>query len=116
MKTLKIFSGTFLILLLTAKSLFAGIDPSTTDNILYSQINKNIKYPEQARIEKIEGFVLVSFTVSNDGTLIITGMNSSNSLLKNYVEEKLKEIRMNHFDSSAERTFNVKFNFQLLKE
>jgi TonB family protein len=114
MKTIKIFSGIVMIMLLSVKSLIAGTDPTTNDNMMYNEIKKIIIYPEQARIEKIEGFVLVSFTITKEGVVNITGMNGSSTYLKNYVEEQLKGLQFTAGDS--EKTYNVRFNFQLLKE
>ncbi len=32
-------------------------------------LNKNLKYPKQARIDKIQGTVILTFVVEKDGTL-----------------------------------------------
>ncbi|HNW99627.1 MAG TPA: energy transducer TonB [Bacteroidales bacterium] len=90
----------------------ATIDsPSKVEKLL----KKTITFPEFAKQEKIEGVVLVSFTVNNDGTLKINLTNESSETLKKYVIEKIKSIKLLPGNREQGKTYNVKFEFKYEK-
>jgi len=73
-------------------------------------IKKEISYPDFALKEKIEGTVLVSFSVSEEGLVKIDLANASNEDLKNYVIGKLKSIIVKNADDEK---YNMKFEFKI---
>lgn len=78
-----------------------------------SFVSEKVTYPENAKIEKAEGMVLVQFSVNNNGQLQILQMNSSNPLLAEYVREKLAEIVV-PTNMIQPQIYSMKFNFRLL--
>lgn len=78
-------------------------------------LKKTIAFPEFAKKENIEGVVLVSFTVNNDGTLSVNMTNESSKALKEYVVEKLLKIRLKPEKAEEGKTYNVKFEFKIEK-
>ncbi len=98
-----------ILVILTCSFSKAGI-PSTNekiDNIL----KKEISYPDFAKKQKLEGVVLVSFTVKADGSVKINLTNESNNSLKDYVVKKLQSLKVVTNDS-CDKTYNVKFEFK----
>ena len=90
----------------------ANIDnPTKVEKLL----KKTISFPEFARKEKIEGVVLVNFTVNADGTLNVNMTNESSSALKDYVISKLSMIKLKPGNSEEGKTYNVKFEFKFEK-
>lgn len=75
-------------------------------------INKEITYPEFAKEQKLEGVVMVSFSVNESGLINIDLTNASNEDLKNYVIEKLKNLIFRDTKTS-ESKYNMKFEFKI---
>lgn len=74
---------------------------------------KEMTYPEFAVDLGIEGVVFASFSVNEDSTLKVIEVNSANDRLREYVDKKLKEIKVSQVVGSDE-VFNMKFTFELL--
>lgn len=108
---------TFIIFFLLSGILF-GSEPEpkfkskSIDN-LEKHLNEKIIYPADAKSNKIEGFVLVSFTISSEGTIEVETINAENEELKAFIEKQLESIRLCPFDKSAGKTFNYKFVFKI---
>lgn len=102
---------TIIITLAIALFSAATIQASTgqPDNVK-DIISKEITYPESAKIENIEGVVMVSFFVT-DGKVEIETTNASNDVLKDYVIRKLKSLVIRDND---EQKYSMKFEFRLL--
>jgi len=104
MKTL-ILTTALLILLISNMSANT-IEPEGIKDL----IKKEISYPEFALQQKIEGTVLVSFLVSEEGLINVELANASNEDLKNYVIGKLKSLIIKDADDNK---YNMKFEFKL---
>lgn len=78
-----------------------------------SYVSKNVTYPASAKISKIEGVVLVQFTVKENGQIELLQINSNNPFLMQYVMQRLDEIII---PSSLvqPQIYSMKFNFRLL--
>ena len=76
-------------------------------------ISKQVTYPEFAIDLGIEGTVYASFLVNEDGTLKVIEVSSANDRLKEYVEKKLKEIKVTA-GQEANEIYNMKFSFELM--
>lgn len=113
MKTIIIFLIGLMVISVTGNSAKA----TTTDNPTKVEklLKKTIAYPDFAKKEKMEGVVLVSFTVNNDGTLSINLTNESNKVLKEYVVDRLNQIKLKPENTEKGKTFNVKFDFKYEK-
>jgi hypothetical protein len=88
--------------------LFAnGKSPSSP--VLNKQLKK-MDYPDFGRESKLEGMVLVEFTITETGAVNINAINSSDENLESYVRQKLESLQIN--DLRAQGTHHVKFNFK----
>lgn len=74
-------------------------------------IKKEITYPDFAKKEKIEGVVMVSFSISEGGAISIDMTNASNEDLKDYVIGKLKGLIFRGEESESK--YNMKFEFKI---
>lgn len=99
-----------IIITSTSKSVNAG-NPKDINKIL----NKEISYPDFAKQQKIEGMVLVNFSINTDGSVKVNLTNESDATLRDYVVSKLKKIKILHSKNEAEKTYNVKFEFKIEK-
>lgn len=90
-----------------------GIVNASNPTTLSEKIYESIKYPEFAFQNKIEGVVLVSFQINNDGIINVDLANASNEDLKNYVVTKLKNMVLPVSQRENSR-YNMKFVFKLL--
>ena len=71
-----------------------------------------IKYPEFAKEKKLEADVYVSFTVSENGDIVINQANSVDSELMAYVKEELKKIKVNSENEVTGKTYYFRFTFK----
>jgi len=110
-KIITLVSLMILTVTITGKVSAKSIDPKEMDKIL----KKEISYPDFARQQKLEGIVLVNFSVNPDGTIAVNLTNQSDASLKDYVVSKLKQLRIIPSKGISEKTYNVKFNFRFEK-
>lgn len=76
-----------------------------------SFINNRISYPPCNMDEKLNGIVLVEYSVNRDGSLYIKCINASNHILKNYVEDQFGKIEIKDSSLSKDSTFICKYIF-----
>lgn len=82
--------------------------PEKIDKLL----KKEISYPEFAKEQKLEGMVLVNFTVTAEGNIRINLTNESDVSLKDYVVKRLQNLWIKPSGESTEKSYNVKFEFK----
>jgi hypothetical protein len=106
---------TIMIILASMVLLTAGTGKVNAGNPKHFSIDrllkKEITYPDFARSQKLEGMVLVSFSLNPDGTINIQLTNESSATLKDYVVSKLKSLRFATSSGGDNKTYNVKFVF-----
>lgn len=85
---------------------------SINDPTVEQAVRNEISYPKVAIDNNIQGLVLVEFSIDKNGQIDITGINSSDVTLKDYVVTKLK--RMIFPGKETEGTYAMKFDFKLL--
>ena len=89
-------------------------ETSPFTQMLITQIEALVQYPDFARQQNIQGFVLVSFTFDESGALVVDEANSNNEILKNYVVEKLAGLDLCSHAKKTGKYYNMRFNFTLL--
>jgi len=100
-----------LVLLTVANSDTANAgNPKTTS--IDKLLNKEISYPDFAKQQKLEGFVLVNFTVNSDGTICVNLTNESDANLKDYIVGKLMKLKIIPSKENTGKTYDVKFEFK----
>lgn len=72
-----------------------------------------IEYPEYAIDKHVEGFVVVSFRATPEGKVEVTGINSSDPLLGDYVYETISSLDIPSAGDGSE-TIYLRFKFVLL--
>ncbi|HNS16256.1 MAG TPA: hypothetical protein PKH94_03730 [Bacteroidales bacterium] len=72
-----------------------------------------IHYPEQARKLNLEGAVLVTFHYNEDGYIEVDTAESNCEYLRNYIIEKLEEIRLTKGIVTVGKDYNARFDFIL---
>jgi TonB family protein len=88
-----------------------SINPGSINKLL----QKEISYPDFAKQQKLEGIVLVNFSVNTDGTISVNLTNASDASLKDYVVSKLKQLKILPTKDNVDKTYNVKFDFKFEK-
>ena len=78
-------------------------------------IGKEISYPDFAKQQKLEGMVLVDFSVNPDGTISVNQTNASNASLLDYVVTKLKQLNIIPLKDNINKTYAVRFDFKCEK-
>ncbi len=106
-KTMK----TLVVIFIFSLSL-VGFAQANTNDVLSDIIKNEIKYPDYAKEQKIEGVVLVSFFVDGGGLIHIEESNASNDFLRDYVLSRLKNLVINRQDSTYQER-HMKFIFQI---
>lgn len=85
---------------------------SITPGNLEKMIGKQISYPDFAKQQKLEGVVLVDFSVNPDGTISVNEANASNASLLDYVVAKLKQLNIIPSKDIVNKSYDVKFDFK----
>jgi hypothetical protein len=120
MKSIKIISILSLLLFLTiglkANNENGNKDKSTNNysNSLKKEIQSLISFPEFARQNKTEGFVLVQFEYDSNGRLKVLNANSNDDLLKSYVIQKLETFQMCKHALGSSMNNTMRFDFRIL--
>jgi hypothetical protein len=81
---------------------------------MYDEIRDYVEYPQFAREQKLEGFVLVSYEYDNAGALRVLEANSNSFLLKNYVIARLTSLELCSHARKPGKVFNMRFDFRLI--
>ena len=103
-----------IVLLSVAVSGKANANSITPGN-LEKMIGKQISYPDFAKQQKLEGVVLVDFSVNADGTISVNEANASNASLLDYVVAKLKQLNIIPSKDIVNKSYDVKFDFKTEK-
>ncbi|MEI6122950.1 MAG: hypothetical protein WCQ95_04910 [Bacteroidota bacterium] len=104
------------VLIFTMQLGFAANHHPDEANNLKKFMEKNVPYPEFAKEKFLSGFVVISFTVENGGEITLKAINGSTPEFKDYVETKLKSLKMDKPEKYLGKTHYYKFDFQLLSD
>lgn len=108
----------FLILIIAGVFISTGVIASTPASecaaTLQQKFKGQIRYPEFAQKQSIQGEVTVLFTVSENGDIIVKDIRSTDVDLANYVRDVISTVRVPELDNAGVYDFKVKFNFKLI--
>ncbi|HOY33174.1 MAG TPA: hypothetical protein PKW80_14945 [Bacteroidales bacterium] len=108
-------SATMFVILIFAVSIsFAAAGPRKTAGDLKTIISKSVTYPEYAKENKLSGFVVLSFTVDENGKISIQELNTNSVYFQLYVEKKLSELTIENPGAYAGKTHYYRFDFELV--
>ena len=77
-------------------------------------LQRQVKYPEFALKEKLEGVVAVTLHFNQDGNVVILDSFGSDSRLESYVHGKLYGIHLKDCSVEMYKPYNARFTFRLL--
>lgn len=84
------------------------------DEAVKALVINAIEYPEEAINQGIEGDVVVSFKRNSDGKLEVTGVNSAEPLLAEYVCKTICALDLPLDPNANTETIYLRFSFVLL--
>lgn len=92
----------FVVVILLSNNIFAdGIKTtdknSSTDTytqMFYNEIQSKLFFPQEAKEDRKEGFVVLSFKIADDGSIQILDLITSDDVFKTSVSQSLSEIRL----------------------
>ncbi|MEI7596818.1 MAG: energy transducer TonB [Bacteroidota bacterium] len=73
-------------------------------------IMSEIKYPDFAKEQNLEGTVYVEFSIDYDGTILVSQLNGNSEALNNYVKNEIENIYLLP-SADAAKTYIYKFQF-----
>jgi len=77
-------------------------------------LQQQVKYPEFALKQKLEGVVAVTISFNRDGNLVIIDSFGSDPRLESYVHEKLYGLHLRNCEVEMNKPYNARFTFRLL--
>ncbi|MCH8331329.1 MAG: energy transducer TonB [Bacteroidetes bacterium] len=83
-------------------------------NDVREQVKEKMDYPEFAKESKLEGVTWVTFSVKNDGKVIVLQVVGSNRRLNDYVQETMNEIVVQPVKGCNVKQFKIKFVFLMI--
>jgi len=117
MKTNKIFS---LLFALAVSAIFLSMPVMASTPVaecaatIWTRIQNDVKYPDPALTQEVEGSVTVIFTVSDEGKVIIKNIFGTDQALITYVRNKMTSKEYPELVNASVYDFRVKFTFKLL--
>jgi hypothetical protein len=78
-------------------------------------IVEQIKYPDFAVKELLEGKVYATFSIDEKGKITVKESNSAYKELKEYVVEKLNNTTVSPSKDFIGKVYSMKFSFELIK-
>ena len=94
-------------------SAIAATDFVTESDGLTSKL-KSISYPAFAKSEKLNGDVVVSFSINDSGKIVIDKVDGTYTELVQYVKEQFKKVKLDINASEIGKNFYCRFKFKLL--
>ncbi len=94
---------------------FATNNPATeNNNKVVKVVSKTFQYPSSAKDKLIEGYVLVSFVVDDEGNVNINQLYSAKKELAEYVQKELKQMVVEDLQPVPDQVYDMKIVFRLL--
>jgi hypothetical protein len=79
------------------------------NQMFYELIESKLFYPEHNPERMINGFVLVSFQIEEDGSILVLELNSSSEEFRNAALQTLSEISL--CSHASGNIYNMKFEY-----
>ena len=92
----------------------ASTPASECASTLNYKFQGNIKYPEFAQKQALQGDVTVLFTVSDNGKIIIKDIRTTDVELAQYVRRMLSTVNCPELDNAGVYDFKIIFHFKLI--
>ncbi len=93
---------------------FASTPASECLNTLNQKFQGRFSYPEQAYKQAIQGDVIVIFSVSDEGKIIIKDIRSTDAELGKYIREVMSTVQCPELNNASIYDFKIIFHFKLI--
>jgi hypothetical protein len=94
---------------------FATNNPAVENtNKVVNVITKILEYPLSAQDNSVQGYVLLSLSIDENGIVDVKQIYSNKKELKDYVQQKLNSIIINDLTYVPDQTYDMKIVFKLL--
>jgi hypothetical protein len=117
MKTLKIFRALFILVMFVCISVVAAVASKpvmTPADHLQQVIKEGIKYPEVAVRNCCTGVVDVTFSVGEDGKIIIEKTTATNDHVDRMVKDQLATICCKGISVPSYEHYKIRITFKLI--
>jgi hypothetical protein len=108
-----ILISTVSLLLLSYPSV-AGNPVEECANRIWQKFQKDIKYPEFAHKQALQGEVIVLFMISEEGKIIVKDLRSTEAELGIYIRNAISAVQCPELKNAGDHDFKVKFHFRLV--
>ncbi len=114
--TFKIIITLIIVAIFSTSNLYAGGD--NTQVKFGKVLKKYVPYPDFAKEQKLEGSVVVCFSLTENGSIQLNATDGSDEALKAYVNEKLKDLKLDAKENqivlnNTEEKYYVRFVFKM---
>ena len=93
---------------------FASTPASECLNTLNQKFQGRFSYLEQAYKQAIQGDVIVIFSVSDEGKIIIKDIRSTDAELGKYIREVMSTVQCPELNNASIYDFKIIFHFKLI--
>jgi hypothetical protein len=94
---------------------FATNNPAEENNNKVVKVITNVlQYPTSAKDNLIEGYVMLSFNVDENGLIHVSQIYSPKAELKEYVQNQLNKLVIGDLAPVSDQTYDLKIVFKLL--
>jgi outer membrane biosynthesis protein TonB len=112
MKTLKLISAVMLVIALAFTTNGVSAQKMARENVI-EYVVKAINYPPDAVGQKLQGDVLVSFTIDPQGHLRVQEINGAPEL-RAYVYDQINAMQLPNDVANVDEPIALRFNFKLI--
>jgi hypothetical protein len=102
------------VLIFVAKFSMAGAHDPKSSNELKQILNEQIKYPQDAQENLLEGFAVVAFNVNPAGKIVVEQISASSPSFHDYIQNKLEEVVVHDPGKYEGQTIYYRFDFKLI--
>lgn len=81
---------------------------------MWQKFQNDIRYPEFAQKQALQGEVIVLYMISDEGTIVVKDLRSTDVELGKYVRETISNISCPELKNARGYDFKVKFHFRLI--
>lgn len=113
-KIIAVSALSFFFMMIFAFSVNAGKPALTPAEHVQKMIKESIKYPEHAVKECCQGSVEVTFTLDENGKILVEDSFSTNPEIEKYVKEQLSEICCKGITSPYNQHYKITISFKLV--
>ena len=113
MKTLHVIGMILTIFVLSAITFKASYAAKPAATCLRETLMENVHYPDAILKKSGTGNVMVTFTISDDGKIVVRNIRTDNEELASYVRKTLSNINCSNLFGNYNQHYRINFRFRL---